>query len=192
MQKNFQQTWPLEWAPAGDKPWIMTHSGRRVNPLNVQIDDVDITDIAHALALTNRFGGHTVCPITVAQHSVLVSRMVPKEHAMQGLLHDASEAYLGDVTKWLKGTPAFEQYRISERLAEQSIYVRFGCCIYMHPAVEVADWRMVVFEASVGYGDKSWLGEPEPHPVLAEWSPWPWARARREFLDRFAQLGGKP
>ena len=175
--------------PHGNKPWIMTYTGRRVNPLDVLPSDIDISDIAQSLALTNRFGGHTAFPISVAQHSVAVSLLVPAEHAMQALLHDASEAYLGDVTKWLKETSVYDVYRAAEEQAQRSVYVTFGCESETHQLVKDADWEMVVFECGVGYGDKNWLGNSTIEDPA--WAPWPWPRARREFLDRFIVLGGR-
>src|SRR5580765_2644929 len=85
------------------KPLILTFSGKHVNPLNLRPEDIDIVDIAHALACCNRFAGHCRRPINVAQHSVYVSRLCDDTgFERQALLHDASEAYLGDITKWLK------------------------------------------------------------------------------------------
>src|SRR4051812_2148358 len=94
-------------------PLILTYTGKHVNPFDLKPDDICIEDIAHALALCNRFAGHTKRPMSVAQHSVYVSRLCPN-YRLAGLLHDASEAYLGDVTKWVKSTHEFEAYREAE------------------------------------------------------------------------------
>lgn len=60
----------------------------------------NIMSIAAALSHINRFNGHQG-QYNVAQHCVLVSRMLPDEWKLSGLLHDATEAYLGDVTSAL-------------------------------------------------------------------------------------------
>lgn len=93
---------------------IMTRSGRRVDLFNPHPDTIVIEDIAHGLALTNRYGGQTELPYSVAQHSVLVSRMMPEGFRMDALLHDASEAYLGDVQSPLKHSEMMYYYRVLE------------------------------------------------------------------------------
>ena len=79
-----------------------TFSGKKIKIKNPQVDDIDIRDIAAALSKICRFGGHSSEFYSVAQHSVLVALMVPKRLRAAALLHDASEAYLGDVIKPLK------------------------------------------------------------------------------------------
>jgi hypothetical protein len=78
---------------------MQSYTGRVIDLRDFRTADVDIRDIAHALSLVNRFTGHTKYPYSVAQHSVMVSRMVQPEHAMWGLLQDAREAYLGYVAR---------------------------------------------------------------------------------------------
>jgi hypothetical protein len=73
--------------------YFRTFTGRRVHSLSPSSDEIDIDDIAHSLAYQCRFLGHTDGFYSVAQHSVLVSQMVPEQDALWGLLHDAAEAY---------------------------------------------------------------------------------------------------
>ncbi len=109
--------------------WIMTSRGRMFYPLEPRAEDVDIRDIAHALGAVNRFNGHTSEPYSVAQHSILVSLQFDgdgPDMALLALLHDASEAYLCDVPRPLKQTPAFASYREAEARLEAVIFDVFG------------------------------------------------------------------
>ena len=119
---------------------IATFSGRYVDPLHLSPDDVNIEDIAHALANQCRFTGHTLEFFSVAQHSVLVMRTLPIEHKFWGLLHDASETYLSDVARPLKQDPYFGQaYRGAEGRAMRAIASAFDLPWPEPPEVKVAD-----------------------------------------------------
>lgn len=72
--------------------WILTRSGRKFDLVSPNEDMVDPTDIAHSLSMQCRFNGHTRHFYSVAQHCVLVA----------DLLHDATEAYVGDLVRPLK------------------------------------------------------------------------------------------
>lgn len=184
-----------------DGPWILTYTGRVVNPLDLQPDDVCIEDIAHHLALVNRFAGGTVKPISVAQHSVYVSRLCEDSpHDFQALLHDASEAYLGDITKWVKAEmPAYQE---AEDRAQRIILGRFGCEPEIHEDVWRADRVMVMFEAERGFG-KAWNGlhlakrsgyEPITEGEMAKigkWAPWSWRQSEEAFLVRYRHCMSK-
>lgn len=80
-----------------------TRSGNRIDLTNPCSDDIDFAcDVAPALANIVRFNGH-VGRYSVAEHCFLASHLVAPKHAMHALLHDAHEAYLGDIP-----TPARE------------------------------------------------------------------------------------
>lgn len=84
--------------------FMQTYSGRVVHLVNPRADEIHIADIAHALSQTCRFAGHTPVFHSVAHHSVLVADLLGPDQrlALWGLLHDASEAYLHDLTRPLK------------------------------------------------------------------------------------------
>lgn len=135
------------------QPWIWTSTKRRVNPLDLRPEDVCIEDIAHHLACTNRFAGALAHPVSVAQHSVCVARLLAPEWQIYGLLHDASEAYLGDVTKWLKMQDCMAEYRAAEDRAQRAVYQAFGLepmDLDQVPNLEWADRLMVRAEAEHG------------------------------------------
>lgn len=77
--------------------WIQTYSGKHFYPFNPQPDQIDIVDIAHALALKCRYTGHCKRFYSVAEHCVHVSRNVDPDRSLWGLMHDAAEAYVSDV-----------------------------------------------------------------------------------------------
>jgi uncharacterized protein len=106
--------------------WIQTFSGRQFFPLEPRVQDVCIEDIAHGLSNLCRYGGHTECFYSVAQHCLLVSRVVPREHALRGLLHDAAEAYLIDVPRPIKHSIGMEAYRAAESRLQSVVYQSFG------------------------------------------------------------------
>lgn len=103
--------------------WIQTYTGRRFDLLQPRLAEICIEDIAHALSLQCRFAGHLREFYSVAQHSVVVSDLTPPEWALAGLLHDAAEAFLGDITAPLKSVLRVEwsplEERIMNRIAER-------------------------------------------------------------------------
>lgn len=81
---------------------IVTSTGTYVDLLDPIPEDIRIEDIAHGLSLTNRFNGQTSRPYSVALHSIYCATIVSERHVFQALMHDAPEAYLGDVVTPLK------------------------------------------------------------------------------------------
>jgi uncharacterized protein len=105
-------------------PTILTHSGQIFNLLDPAHSPIDINDIAHALSHLCRFTGHTREFYSVAQHSVHVSHLCHPANALAGLLHDAAEAYVGDVSSPLKSL--LPEYRIIENRIQAAINCKFG------------------------------------------------------------------
>lgn len=165
---------------------------------------VDIRDIAHALARVCRFNGHTRGdPYSVAQHSLAVSirasHAAGREAARLGLLHDAAEAYLGDMTAPLKRL--MPDYVALEREVEAAIARRFGLWppvsvpISARDAVREADRRMLATEARdlMGVTDPAALGfgDRPPYDDMARITPWPTDAAETAFRERFNSLFGE-
>jgi hypothetical protein len=123
--------------------WIQTFTGRQFFPLQPRVEDVCIEDIAHALSNLCRFAGHVECFYSVAQHSLLVSRTVPREHALRGLLHDAAEAYMVDIPRPIKHSLGMEFYRESEDRLQRVIYERFGLSPNDPPCIKEADLSLL-------------------------------------------------
>ena len=120
-----------------DQPCITTRSGRQVSLLNPKPGQIDISDIAHGLAFQCRFNGQVSRFYSVAQHSILVASMLPDHLKLAGLLHDAAEAYLGDIVQPLKQLlPEFDRI---ENLFMVAIGERLGVRLDHHPEVKRAD-----------------------------------------------------
>lgn len=174
---------------------MTTYTGLVIDLTNIYAEEISIRDIAHHLACVNRFGGACRVPINVAQHSVYVSRLVPEQHKLQALLHDASEAYLGDIVHWLKQDETFERYRQIEAVLEQKIWRKFGCDPIMAEEVKKADRTMCRYESSrVGPDIKDWRSiyppvSREDKKLIGHWRPWNWTTAEEVFLASARMLG---
>lgn len=169
-------------------PTILLQSGHYFDLENPEGSKFDIVDIAHALSHICRYTGHCRTFYSVAQHSVLVSRVVPKEHAFAGLMHDAAEAFVGDVAKPLKVLLP-DYARIEERV-ERAVFARFGLPPELPDCVKQADRILLrteqrdLMEAD---GDQwEFTGDVSPLPdKIIPLMPGP---ARRMFLERFFEL----
>lgn len=175
------------------KPWLLTYSGGKYFLTEPRPQDVHIVDIAHALALTNRFGGHTQVPYSVGQHSLYVVRMLqlmtkdPIVH-LHGLLHDASEAFLGDVVRPLKH--AMPQYLALEAKTQALILRKLGIPkLNDEEPVKIADNRVLLAErkAIIKLCPHKWAYlnvKPAPFKIVPE----NWRRTEQRFLSEFHAL----
>ena len=165
---------------------------------------VDIRDIAHALARICRFNGHTRGdPYSVAQHSVAVSiragMSAGSVAARLGLLHDAAEAYLGDMTAPLKRL--MPDYVALEREVEAAIARRFGLWppasvpISARDAVREADRRMLATEARALMGvanpAAAGFGDRPAYDDMFRIRSWPADEEEASFLERFDSVFGE-
>lgn len=123
---------------------VLTHTGKLFDLSMPDAELVDPRDIAHALAHICRFNGHTNKFYSVAQHSCIVADLVPSEHKLAALLHDAPEAYVGDMVRPLKRF--MFSYQHIEELVWQSICGRFGVDTELPKSVLLADLTALATE----------------------------------------------
>lgn len=172
-------------------PTIMLHGGTYFNFLNPEESPFTIQDIARALSRIPRFTGHTSKFLSVAQHSIHVATLVPGHLRMQGLLHDAHEAFVGDMPTPLK--ILCPDYKIVEMRCAHAVRQRFGVPLESAPEVKVADLIALATEKAL------WM-----HPNMDEWKllddviprcdiingePWGHEEAYERFIFWFEELG---
>lgn len=165
--------------------WLATYTGLRLSVLNPKPEQIDILDIAMGLARTARFKVCAERTFSVAQHSIEVSRRLPPELRLWGLLHDASEAYIEDIpTPYKRHLPCYTEI---EAKLMRVIAERFGLSWPMPAAVHEVDARMTITEArqfTWCRNGPDWHIEAEPYEGL-ELQPLPEISARFAFLARF-------
>lgn len=175
--------------------WIQTYERHRVNVFAPSALEFDIVDIAHHLALQCRFNGSLKSFYSVAQHAVMVSHLVPPEHAFAGLMHDATEAYISDLPKPIKRV--MTQYQQVEAVLWEAIAAWAGLPVELPACVHEADGLALIWEARCFQkGGPMWLPDSVPlnipHEVMRKVSRMPlgWQSAERLFLDRYTELTG--
>lgn len=173
-----------EWL-RGD--WMQTHTGRRFYPLTPRPAEVDPEDVAHALSLLCRYGGHVERFYSVAEHCVLMSEAVAPENALAALLHDATEAYVVDVPRPLKRQ--LPGYRAIEEGVWTAIAYRFRVDLTLPDDVKEADNRILLTErAALMPRAERWAVDDECDPlpvVITGWSP---VEAEQRYIARLAEL----
>lgn len=176
--------------------WMAVQHAGRFWPLDPRPKEIDIRDVAGALAKICRFGGHTRAFFPVASHSLLVSHYCEPEDALWGLLHDAAEAYLGDMIRPIKRYPGMSYFETAEERVMWAVCHRFGLSFSMPESVRYADELLLATEGEhlMGADTRKWRGHdralPEPLSNDALGSPASWKpeTAERLFLERFAEL----
>ena len=178
-------------------PAIGMAGGAWFHPLDPRPAEVKIEDIAHALANICRFGGRTSRFYSVAQHSMWVARHAStRQAALYGLLHDAAEAYIGDVISPLKQALFFwpeeqlapTKFETIERGVMWAIYEGLGLAeptAAITSEVKDLDAKALSVEARELLGDPKWEGlVPCDWPLEAEHP----LLAKQQFLDMFEVL----
>lgn len=173
---------------------IATITGRVVDLAAPTPDMIDIEDIAHALANLCRYNGHVEYAYSVAQHSCLVHDVLDEwcgetGPAFDGLMHDAAEAYIGDVStpmkRLLSGRHLTHALSLIETDLNFAIMAAFDLDIDW-AAVKDADQLLYAWERrDVAHVPGIWDVPADlvlPDQVI---TPWPAAQAKAEFLERF-------
>lgn len=184
------------------EPILVTASGRKISVNRPCAAHIDLRDIAHHLAMLNRFNGATQVPYSVAQHSCLVAKIMlqleatPLE-ALHGLLHDGHEAYLGDMTRPVKLAAFGDMAHVPSEWDclvdnfDHAIWERFGL---KQPGAELradiaqadncalaTEWRdLMVGDAPFEFGPAPWVVKPIN-----------WAKAEEDFINTFEKLAAQ-
>lgn len=168
--------------------WIQTFTGVAFWPLDPRPSEIDIEDIAHALANQCRFSGHTRQFYSVAQHCVVMARVVPDHAKLWALLHDASEAYLVDLPRPIK--QLMPGYRDAEDAVMRAVCERFGLAAGLPGEVREADVRMLATEARDLLGPHllPWASLDGVLPYDFTIVPTRPDRAKADFLHAFRAL----
>ena len=166
--------------------WMQTFTGRKYWPIDPRPEDVCIEDIAHALSMLCRYTGHVDRFYSVAEHSWHVSYLVSKENAFAGLMHDATEAYVADISRPLKRELLV--YQVFEGHNWEAIATRFGLPFELPEEVREADRNMLTVEKAALMKDThAWadFGWPLTLVEVFAWRP---EVAEQMFLQRFYEL----
>ena len=166
---------------------------------NLNPDDVKIEDIAHSLSLLCRFGGHINQFYSVAAHCCMVHDMMEEDglfaHALSGLLHDAHEAYVSDVTRplkrFLKEAYGFDFNKVVSDPIDEVIFKKFGIQFphshYIEDQIKKYD-NIALFTENVNlFSDVvewDWYVEPRSKEFFANYID-PTKDWEQEFLERF-------
>ena len=190
------------------RAWQRMLSGRRLDLLDPQADDIEIEDIAHGLARVARWNGQTVGDhaFSVAQHSLIVTDIVrtiePRFGARElcaALLHDAPEYVIGDLISPFKAAIGLD-YKAFEQKLLAAIHDRFGLGrmdAYVVSAIKRADTVAAYYEAVTLAGfdpaeAERFFGRPKLPDVidreLRGLTPHSTTDAQSRFLGEFKAL----
>jgi uncharacterized protein len=205
--------------------WLQTASGRAFDLMNPDWRQVDFAvDVPEALARIARFTGHVRAgPYSVAQHCVIGADAVFRETkdrqaAAAFLLHDAHEAYVGDIATPIVAalveranffnTPGIGQMVIGKALTslkatvDREIYraaglgAGEGCPLAYRDLVKCMDLRMLATEARhlLGPAPQPWaiLVGVEPIRMVGKLTVWPWTQAADEYRERLRRYLPEP
>lgn len=165
-----------------------TYSGTPFSLSSPDPENVNPLDILVPLSRLERWNGHAAVSYTVGQHVLMVSAVVPRRFALEALLHDAAEAYIGDWSRPLRQLFG-EQYRQVEEPIDWAIAQRFRLPSLYPDEVRVADDRMMATEFRDIMPPQSFTVDSEPFPERL--LPWKRSRVLLALVERFEELSGE-
>lgn len=168
---------------------MVTRSGLRVDLPLPKPEQIEIQDIAYSLSMQCRWNGMTKDFYSVAQHSVLCSMYVTADNAFAALMHDAAEAYVGDLAKPVK--ELFPEFAMIEDRIMLLIAAKFGFDYPIPDAVKEVDRNMLETERHWLMPDAEWWPKYGTR-YGADYMSWSPATAYKLFMDRFNRLHDRP
>jgi hypothetical protein len=169
---------------------VNTYKKGRLYLLDPRPEEIDIEDIAHQLSMINRFVGATQYPYNVAEHSCLVSQEVYGiQYRLEALLHDAHEAYTGDMVTPLKRQMGLS-YMVLEDAIDIAIRNRFNLPTKISPEVKRADGAVFLSEAARLMPGREWSYMPDVMASIHQPTCLYHVAAEDNFLEYFNELGG--
>lgn len=165
--------------------WMETFSGGKVHFRDPKPEEIHITDIAHHLSLLCRYTGACYEFYSVADHSLRVAKIAPFKLRLAGLLHDAAEAYINDISRPVKYTHKLDE---TEAILTKVIDEKYGIDS-KNPAIRAADNILLATEArDLMPNTDGWRKLPKP--LLTRIRPLEPKEAERLFLAKFYEYGG--
>lgn len=184
---------------------VVTYGGKQIDLTDpvAFAEAVDINHIAHSLAMQCRYNGSTSCFYSVAEHCVILAEYVLKKHQGESfciplakclLMHDAAEAYLGDVVQPLKEIQY--EYCVFEAYVEETIRKKFLLLddyTILHDLIKKYDRSICIdemeqlFEFTPNYV-KTILENPEYERMNIQVRAWTPMQAKEEFLKIATKL----
>jgi hypothetical protein len=163
--------------------WMRTRSKGRFYPADPRPEDIEILDLASGIARECRYGGQMPGWFSVAEHSLLVASVLPPHLKLQGLMHDAPEGLIRDMTRPNKALLA--DYQALEDSVWRAVATKFGLPYELDPLVKVADDAVLLAERMQLFPDDrdDWSIKGEPANVIIKQLSYDVAEA--EFLSYF-------
>lgn len=162
-------------------------SGGCFDFVDMEQSSYTIEDIAHNLSRICRFNGSIEKHYSVAQHSLIVSHVVPEKYALSGLLHDMSESFVGDLCSPLK--QLMKEYKKLETKVEKFMFGKMNIPFPMHSSIKLADLQVLAAEIrDLQPHASDWSGLAEIEPYDKKIVPWSADKAKKEFLKRYKEL----